>query len=70
MPTLIIAEKSKAAKAIAEALGTTKSIKKSQYLYVYNVPSKDIYVVPLRGHLLEHRNTPTFKNWNAFIFSD
>ena len=55
MSTLIIAEKSKAAKSIAEALGSIKSIKKSKYLYVYHVPSKDIYVVPLRGHLLEHR---------------
>ncbi|MFX1275704.1 MAG: DNA topoisomerase [Promethearchaeota archaeon] len=63
MTTIIIAEKSKAAKSIAEALGSVKSIKKSQYVYVYNVPSKDIYVIPLRGHLLEHRNTPEFKNW-------
>lgn len=63
MSTLIIAEKSKAAKAIAEALGPVKSIKKSQYLYVYSVPSKDIYVVPLRGHLKEHRNTPAYKSW-------
>ena len=64
MSTLIIAEKSKAAKSIAEALGPTRSIKKSKYLYVYHVSSKDIYVVPLRGHLLEHRNTPKYKNWN------
>ena len=64
MSTLIIAEKSKAAKAIAEALGSVTSIKKSKYLYVYSVPSKDIYVVPLRGHIKQHDTIPDYsKNW-------
>ncbi len=63
MSTLIIAEKSKAAKSIAEALGVIKKIKITQYLYVYQVPSKNIYVIPLRGHLLEYRNTPKYRNW-------
>ncbi len=63
MATLIIAEKNKAAKAIAEALGPVKSIKKSKFLYVYYIPSKDIYVIPLRGHILGYKNTNTFKSW-------
>ena len=66
MSTLIIAEKSKAAKAIAEALGPVTSIKKSKYLYVYSVPSKDIYVVPLRGHLKQHDTIPQYsKSWKT-----
>ncbi len=63
MATLIIAEKAKAAKAIAEALGPSKSIKKSKYLYIYHIPSKDIYVIPLRGHILEYKNTAAYKSW-------
>jgi DNA topoisomerase-1 len=63
MPTLIIAEKNKAAKAIADALGPVNSIKKSKFLKVYNIPSKEIYVIPLRGHILEYRNTKAFKSW-------
>lgn len=63
MATLIIAEKNKAARAIAEALGQTKQIKKSRFLTVYHVPSKDIYVVPLRGHILQYENTNQFKSW-------
>ena len=63
MPTLIISEKNKAAKRIAEALGPVTVINRSKYLKVYQVPSKSIYVVPLRGHILEYRNTPQFKSW-------
>ncbi|TFG22764.1 MAG: hypothetical protein EU529_09455 [Promethearchaeota archaeon] len=63
MSTLIIAEKNKAALAIAEALGTVKAIKKSKGISIYYVPSKNIYVVPLRGHILEHRNTDEYKSW-------
>lgn len=63
MTTLIISEKNKAASAIAEAIGPVRKIKKSKYLSVYNVPSKDVYVVPLRGHIMEYRNTDKFKSW-------
>jgi len=63
MPTLIISEKNKAAKGIAEALGPVTVINKSKSLKVYQIPSKNIYVVPLRGHILEYRNTAQFKSW-------
>jgi len=65
MTTLIIAEKAKAAKAIAEALGAVKSIKKSKYLYIYHIPLKEIYVIPLRGHILGYKNTKKYKSWTA-----
>ena len=63
MPTLIISEKNKAAQRIAEALGQVTVINRSKYLKVYQIPSKNIYVVPLRGHILEYRNTDQFKSW-------
>ena len=63
MSILIISEKNKAAQAIAEALGNVRIIKKSK-VNVYSVPSKNIFVVPLRGHLLEYHNTEKYKHWN------
>jgi len=63
MTTLIITEKNKAAEAIANALGSVKIIKKAKALNIYLVASKDIYIVPLRGHILEYRNTDAFKSW-------
>ncbi len=63
MSTLIIAEKNKAAEAIAKAIGTVKVINKTKSLKIYSIPSKNIYVVPLRGHLLEYRNTDAYKSW-------
>ncbi|MFX1256843.1 MAG: DNA topoisomerase [Promethearchaeota archaeon] len=65
MPTLIISEKNKAAKAIAEALGPVKSIKKSNFLYIYYVKHnyEDIYIIPLRGHILGYKNSDEFKSW-------
>ncbi|TKJ18177.1 MAG: hypothetical protein CEE43_18675 [Promethearchaeota archaeon Loki_b32] len=63
MATIIITEKNKAAEAIANAIGTVKIIKKAKYLKVYFIPLKDIYVIPLRGHILEYRNTNAFKSW-------
>lgn len=63
MTILIISEKNKAAKAIAEALGPVTIINKTKFLKVYRVNSKDIYVVPLRGHILEYKNTDQFKSW-------
>ena len=63
MATIIITEKNKAAEAIANAIGLVKIIKKTNFLKVYSIPSKDIYVIPLRGHILEYRNTIAFKSW-------
>jgi len=63
MPTLIISEKNKAAKTIAEALGPVNIINKTKSLKIYHIPSKNIYVVPLRGHILEYRNTVQYKSW-------
>ena len=63
MATIVITEKNKAAEAIANAIGTVKIIKKAKYLNVYYIPLKDIYVIPLRGHILEYRNTNAFKSW-------
>ena len=63
MVTLIIAEKNKAAEAIANAIGLVKVIHKTKSLKIYSIPSKNIYVVPLRGHLLGYRNTDAYKSW-------
>jgi len=63
MATLIITEKNKAAEAIAKALGSVKIIEKAKSLKIYSIPSKNIYVIPLRGHILEYRNTEAFKSW-------
>jgi DNA topoisomerase IA len=62
MTTLIITEKNKAAEAIANALGSVKTIKKTKFLNIYLITSKNIYVVPLRGHILGYRNTDAFKS--------
>ncbi|MBY8985485.1 MAG: hypothetical protein KGD65_10475 [Candidatus Lokiarchaeota archaeon] len=67
MATLIIAEKNKAAEAIANAIGSVKVINKTKSLKIYSIPSKDIYVVPLRGHLLEYKNTDAYKSWTKSI---
>ncbi len=64
MATLIITEKKKAAEAIAKALGPIKSINITKRLKIYSIPIKDIYVIPLRGHLLEYRNTDAYKSWS------
>ena len=63
MSTLIIAEKSQAAKAIAEALGQTQQIKESKFITIQYIPSKNIYVLPLRGHILSYKNSEEFKSW-------
>jgi DNA topoisomerase IA len=63
MSTIIISEKNKAAEAIAEALGSVKVLKREKNLNIYYVSSRDIYVIPLRGHILEYRNTNDYKSW-------
>ncbi|MFO7795817.1 MAG: DNA topoisomerase [Promethearchaeati archaeon] len=64
MGTLIVAEKKKAAKAIAESLGPVQVIKEKKKLEIYNISQKDIFVIPLRGHILEYRNSENFKSWS------
>ena len=63
MATLIITEKKKAAEAIANALGTTTTVKITKSLNIYVISSKNLYVIPLRGHILEYRNTDIYKSW-------
>ncbi|MFX0001267.1 MAG: DNA topoisomerase [Candidatus Hodarchaeota archaeon] len=63
MTTLIITEKNKAAEAIANALGSVKTIKKTKTLNIYEIASKKVYVIPLRGHILEYKNTDIYKSW-------
>ncbi len=63
MATLIITEKKKAAEAISNALGTATKIKISKKLEIFFISSKNLYIIPLRGHLLEYRNTDTYKRW-------
>ncbi len=63
MSTLIITEKAKAAEAIANAIGAVKKVKKTKFLTIYSIPSKNFYIIPLRGHILEYRNTFAFKSW-------
>jgi DNA topoisomerase-1 len=63
MVTLIITEKKKAAEAIADAIGPSNLIKKSKMLIIFQNVSRNIYILPLRGHLKEYRNTVAFKNW-------
>ncbi|MCP4762457.1 MAG: hypothetical protein GY870_11805, partial [archaeon] len=61
--TIIISEKSKAAQAIADALGSKKTIREGK-ISIYHVPSKDIYVVPLRGHIMQYENSGQYKKWD------
>ncbi|MFX0008892.1 MAG: DNA topoisomerase [Candidatus Hermodarchaeota archaeon] len=63
MATIIVSEKNKAAKAIAEALGTVKIIKESKKIDVYYVSKEDTYVIPLRGHICEYKNSSLYKSW-------
>ena len=63
MATLIVAEKNKAAKAIAESLGPVNTIQEGKYVKVYEVPPENLYVLPLRGHIFEHRNSDAYKSW-------
>jgi len=65
MSTIIISEKNKAAQAIAEALGPIKIINKGKYLKIYQVPSRNLFIIPLRGHILEYKNTEEFKSWTS-----
>jgi DNA topoisomerase IA len=60
---MIISEKAKAAQAIADALGPKSTIR-FMNISVYYVQSKDVYVVPLRGHIMQYENTPSYKKWD------
>ncbi|MHA1729494.1 MAG: DNA topoisomerase [Promethearchaeota archaeon] len=63
MSTMIISEKSKAAQAIADALGSKKTIREGK-INVYSVPSKNLYVIPLRGHIMQYENSGKYKKWD------
>ncbi|MGQ4875239.1 MAG: DNA topoisomerase [Promethearchaeia archaeon] len=63
MVILLIAEKNKAAKAIAEALGGVKNIKRTKNFTIYYSQKENAYVIPLRGHILEYKNSEAYKNW-------
>ncbi len=64
MPTMMISEKYKAAQAIADALGPYQVIKLKDVSIFHN-HSRDIYIIPLRGHILRYINTPKYKSWTA-----
>jgi len=59
---LIICEKRKAAEAIANAIGIPDKLLFNKLSYYY-IKDKNIYVVPLRGHIKEYRNTDKYKSW-------
>ncbi|HMF33436.1 MAG TPA: DNA topoisomerase, partial [Candidatus Lokiarchaeia archaeon] len=59
---MIIAEKAKAAKAIAAALGPVTEEKRGT-IKVFHVPSRDITVIPLRGHIANHQTVAKFASW-------
>ncbi len=63
--TLIISEKSKAAQAIAEALGKPQVIKFGKFLKVYHIAAQNVYVVPLRGHIQQYENVGPYKKWST-----
>jgi DNA topoisomerase I len=65
MATMIIAEKKKAAQSIAEALGKTTLIPMNKSLKVFYVQSKDVYVIPLRGHIMQYANTEEYAKWTS-----
>ncbi len=62
MNELIICEKRKAAEAIANAIGIPDKLLFNKLSYYY-IKDKNIYVVPLRGHIKEYRNTDKYKSW-------
>ncbi|MHA1721055.1 MAG: DNA topoisomerase [Promethearchaeota archaeon] len=62
---MIISEKKKAAQAIAEALGPVQTISVNKFVKVFHVKSKNIYVIPLRGHIQQYQNSPPYKKWSA-----
>ncbi len=62
MSTVIIAEKAKAAQAIAEGLGSVK-VEKRGSIAIYTVPSRNIAVIPLRGHIIGLDTVEKFENW-------
>ncbi|MHA1731700.1 MAG: DNA topoisomerase [Promethearchaeota archaeon] len=61
--TILISEKNKAARTIAEALGPVLA-RRENGVPVYEVPSRDLVVVALRGHLKGYRNVGPYEKWN------
>ncbi len=63
MNEIIICEKRKAAEAIANSLGKPTKLSFNKVPY-FHIKDKNIYVVPLRGHIKEYRNTEKYKSWS------
>ncbi len=63
MSTVIIAEKTQAAEAIADALGKV-IIEKRGLIKIFTIPSRNITVIPLRGHIVGHEPVAKFENWS------
>ncbi len=63
MNELIICEKNKAAEAVANAIGNPTKLKFNKIPYFY-IKNKNMYVIPLRGHIKEYRNTDKYKSWS------
>lgn len=61
---MMISEKYKAAQAIADALGPYRTIKQVGFQIFHN-QARDLYIIPLRGHILRYINTPKYKSWSA-----
>lgn len=61
--TLLISEKNKAAQTIARALGPVQK-RSVRGVPVYAVPSRDLLVVPLRGHMKGYRNVGPYEKWS------
>jgi len=61
---MMISEKYKAAQAIADALGPYRTIKQVGFQIFHN-QARDLYIIPLRGHILRYINTPKYKFWTS-----
>jgi len=59
---VIIAEKAKAAEAIADALGPVVEEKRGS-IKLFHIPSRNITVIPLRGHILGQEPIAKFESW-------
>ena len=62
LSTIIIAEKAKAARAIADALGAVTEEKQGS-IKVFHVQGRNIVVVPLRGHITNYQTVAKFGSW-------
>lgn len=63
MNEIIICEKNKTAEAVAHSLGSAQKLTFNKIPYYY-IKDTNTYVVPLRGHIKEYRNTDKYKSWS------